>query len=99
MATLNLVKTDDGKLFLQGAGDPSRNADFSLFDLDGEGGDPFNLGSREWSIVELPQIPNGVRYAVSDSDSFHDARIEILKAYLATGAYLPAYVLESAGLN
>src|SRR3989304_4442833 len=34
-AILYLVKTDTGKFLLQGTGDPSQNADFSLFDLDG----------------------------------------------------------------
>lgn len=53
MATLNLVKTDEGKYFLQGTGDASQNADFSLFDWDGEGGDPFQFGSQKWEIVPL----------------------------------------------
>ena len=89
MATLHLVKTDEGTYLLQGYGDPSRNADFSLFDVDGEGGDPFSLASgQEWSIVE--EIP-GVEYDPEFTDTFWEAQQAILKSAKAAGIELPDY--------
>lgn len=89
MATLNLVRCDNGDLLLQGLGDRSQNADFSLFDVDGEGGDPFAWGNREWKIVE------GVassEYDPNDSDSFWSAQEEVIESARAAGIELPDYV-------
>jgi hypothetical protein len=86
MATLHLVKTDAGAYFLQGTGDPSRNADFSLFDVDGEGGDPFGLASgSKWQIVDGIV---GVDYDPNDTDTFWAAQQEILKAAKVAGISL-----------
>ena len=87
MATLTLVQTSSGKMLLQGAGDPSHNADFSLFDLDGEGGNPFSLASGEsWEIVEA--IP-AQEYDADDTDSFWTAQQAILRAAKATNCENP----------
>jgi len=80
MATLRLCKFENGELVLQGDGDPSQNADFSLYDLDGEGGDPFAFGNREWEIVE--GVP-GVEYDPQDSDTFWAAVEQIEQAIAA----------------
>lgn len=89
MAKLNLVKTDRGKYFLQGRGHHSRNADFSLFDWDGEGGDPFAMAPGEkWEIV--PGTPS-VSYDPKDSDSFWVAQAEIVKAAKHLGIEVPDY--------
>lgn len=92
MATLNLVKTDDGKYFLQGAGDPTRNADFSLFDWDGEGGDPFQFGSQKWEIVEEVE---GVEYDAEDVDSFWSAQALIIGRAIAAGIDVPDYAIDA----
>lgn len=92
MATLNLVKTDKGHYFLQGTGDPSRNADFSLYDWDGEGGDPFSMASGQtWEIVELPGIEDGIEYDVEDQDSFWEAQTQIIEAAELAGIEVPGY--------
>jgi hypothetical protein len=88
MATLYLVKTDDGQYLLQGTGHPSRNADFSLFDVDGEGGDPFAWGNSTWAIVETVE---GVEYDPEDTDSFWTAQAEIVEAAEEAGITLPDY--------
>jgi hypothetical protein len=89
MARLNLVKTDSGNYFLQGTGDRSRNADFSLYDWDGEGGDPFALASGEtWEIVEGTPT---VEYDPDDSDSFWSAQMEIVEAAKRKGIEVPDY--------
>lgn len=76
MATLNLVVTEKNDLLLQGRGDPSQNANFSLFGIDsGEGGDPFAFGAGNWEIVEGI---DSVEYDPEDEDSFWSAREEIL---------------------
>lgn len=89
MATLTLVKsTDNGSLLLEST-EPSSNADFSLFDIDGEGGgSPFGMAT-EWEIVEEiePQ-----QYDENDTDSFWDAQQEILKQCIEKGIPLPEYV-------
>ena len=86
MATLNLVKTDNNVLLLQGTGDPSQNAYFSLYDLDGEGGDPFSYAGERWEIVHYVA---GVEYDPEDQDSFWLAREEIINNYknLESGDY------------
>lgn len=92
MATLNLVKTEKGNYFLQGTGDASQNADFSLFDWDGEGGDPFDLApNQSWEIVDLPGIENGVEYDEEDTDTFWNAQAEIIEAAEKAGIEVPAY--------
>lgn len=88
MATLYLVKTDDGQYLLQGSGDPSRNADFSLFDVDGEGGDPFAFGNCKWTLVEGLE---GVEYDPEDTDTFWNAQAEIVEAAEKAGIALPGY--------
>lgn len=89
MAKLNLVKTESGNYFLQGRGDCSRNADFKLFDWDGEGGDPFSMASGEtWEIVD--DTPT-VEYDPKDSDSFWTAQAEIVEAAKRKGIQVPDY--------
>ena len=75
MATLNLVVTEKNDLLLQGKGDRSQNADFSLFFIDGEGGDPHALSVQSWEIVEGT---DSVEYDPEDHNSFWAAREEIL---------------------
>lgn len=89
MATLNLVRFDNGNLGLQAIGQPSRNADFSLYDLDGEGGDPFAFGGAEWTLVAgvAPQ-----EFYADESDTFWVAQQAILDACRAAGISLPDYV-------
>lgn len=91
MATLNLVKTEKGDYLLQGTGDESRNADFSLFDWDGEGGDPFAFGSQTWEVVELPGISDGVEYDADDNDTWWNAQAQIVEAAEAAGIEVPDY--------
>ena len=75
MAILNLVITEKNDLLFQGIGDPSRNADFSLTDLDGEGGDPFAIACGvSWELVTFLE---GVEYDPEDHDSWWSAREEI----------------------
>lgn len=87
MARLHLVKTTDGEYLLQGIGDPSANADFSLYDLDGEGGDPFAYGNQQWKIVP------GVESDEYDEDEFWAARDVVLQSAVANGI-LDADVLD-----
>jgi len=91
MATLYLVKTDEGHYLLQGTSDPSRNADFSLFDIDGEGGDPFAWGCKEWEIVEGIK---SAEYDPDDTDTFWYAQGEIIDDAIAKGVDLPPYATE-----
>lgn len=89
MAKLNLVKTEAGRYFLQGRGDKSRNADFTLYDWDGEGGDPFALASgQRWKIVEGTPT---VEYDPANSDSWWSARAKIIKAAKRKGIEVPDY--------
>ena len=76
-------------LGLQGTGDPSQNADFSLFDLDGEGGDPFAFGNREWEIVAGVDLEE---YDPQDSDSFWTAQQAVIDSAREAGIELPDYV-------
>jgi hypothetical protein len=88
MATLNLVQTDSGGYLVQGSDDPTHNADFSLYSLDGEGGDPFLFGNQSWQIVE------GVKSAeYDDTDSFWSALDAVLTSAKARGIKLPDYVV------
>lgn len=89
MAILNLVRFDDGSLALQGVGDPSSNADFSLFDLDGEGGDPYAFGNRTWAVVE--GVPS-TDYDADDRDSFWAAQQDVIDSAREAGIELPDYV-------
>lgn len=88
MAVLTLVKSiEDGSLLLEST-EPSSNADFSLFDIDGEGsGSPFGMATK-WEAVEeiKPQ-----EYDESDTDSFWDAQQRILKQCVEKGIQLPEY--------
>lgn len=88
MATLNLVRDTEGNLFLQGTGDPSQNAGFSLFDVDGEGGDPFAWGNREWTVV--PNVASA-EYDPEDSDTFWSAQQAVVESARAAGVELPDY--------
>jgi hypothetical protein len=91
MALLQLVQADTGTYFLQGTEDPSRNADFSLYDWDGEGGDPFTFGNQKWSIVEgLPSV----EYDPDDQDSWWNAQMVIVAAAEAAGIAVPPYAKE-----
>lgn len=88
MAWLSLVKSSDGDLYLQGLGDPSQNADFSLYTLDGKVGDPF-AGASEWHLVaEVPSL----EYDPDDSDSFWSAQSEIIETARSKGFEIPDYV-------
>lgn len=76
MATLNLVITEKNDLLFQGIADPSQNADFSLTDLDGEGGDPFAVAcGLSWEIVSFLE---GVEYDSEDRDTWWSAREKII---------------------
>jgi hypothetical protein len=86
MATLRLVRFADGGLGLQGDMDPSRYADFSVYDLDGEGGEPFDYGHTTWDIVEGIRP---ARYDAGDDDSFRAAREKIIGAARKAGIELP----------
>ena len=77
-----------GNYFLQGEGDASRNADFSLFSVDGEGGDPFQFGNQSWDLVSEIE---GQEYDADDTDSFWTAQQEILKEAKEKGIELPDY--------
>lgn len=88
MATLNLVKTSKGSYLVQGTDDPTRNADFSLYDLDGEGGDPFAFGNQTWEIVEGVE---SAEYDPEDSDTFWSALETVLTSARAQGIELPEY--------
>jgi len=89
MVILSLTKNKKGDLFLHST-EPSKNAEFSIFDLDGEGsGDPFDFGSDEWVPVE------GIderEYDADDNDSFWEAQQGILKECQEKGISLPDYV-------
>lgn len=88
MATLTLVKSLDNDTLLLQSSEPSSNADFSLFDIDGEGGgSPFGM-ANEWEVVDgiEPQ-----EYDEDDTDSFWDAQQEILKQCVQKGIQLPEY--------
>lgn len=89
MATLHLVRFGDGTLALQGTGDPSQNADFSLYDLDGDGGDPFAFGNQEWEIVDNVEASD---YDSTDSDSFWSAQQDVIESAREAGIALPDYV-------
>ena len=94
MATLFVVKTADDRYFLQGTDDPSRHADFSLYDWDGEGGDPFAFGALTWEIVDLPGLEEGVAYDADDPDSFWQAQAQLVAAAQAAGIAVPPYATE-----
>lgn len=96
IAKLTLVKTDKSGYFLQGTGDPSRNADFSLYDLDGEGGDPFALGNTTWEIVSGIE---SAEYDPEDTDTFWEALTVVLESAIAHGIEIPDYAREAAGLE
>lgn len=74
---------------MQGSGDASANATFSLFDVDGEGGDPYAYGNCEWKIVAAVE---SVEYDPEDSDDFWAAQQAIVDAAREAGIELPEYV-------
>jgi len=81
MAILSLVQSSNGWLALHSTA-PSKNADFSIFNLDGEGsGDPFGYGNNTWTEV---QGVEEVEYDEDDTDTFWQARQAIIKSMLAT---------------
>lgn len=97
MARMHFVTTDDGRHLLQGTGDHGPIADFSLFDLDGEGVDPFSLGNgRTWEIADdvLPQD-----YDPDDQDDFFEAVIDVVGYARAKGYEIPEYAVEALGLD
>ncbi len=78
MARLQLVKLSEGGLALQGTGDPSRRAEFSIYDLDGEGGDPFAYGARaSWRVV--PEV-DSCEYDPNDDATFWAAHETVLQS-------------------
>ena len=89
MATLHLVRFENGDLALQGTGDRSPNANLSLFDVDGEGGDPFAFGNREWEIVAGVESSE---YDPADTDSFWSAQQAVIDSARQAGIELPDYV-------
>lgn len=88
MATLILCRFDNGSLVLQGSGDKSHNADFSLFDVDGEGGDPFAFGNRTWEQIEEVDTSE---YDQADTDTFWEALEVVLKSARKCGIELPSH--------
>jgi hypothetical protein len=82
MAILSLVRDSGGALMLHST-EPSKNAPFSVFDIDGGGsGDPFDYGSNNWTEVEGIQPQE---YDPEDNDTFWNAQQEILKDISAQG--------------
>lgn len=95
MAFLSLAKDDEGKLYLYSTAS-SRNADFSIFPLDGEGsGNPFDFGNKTWCEVEEMDLE--IEYDEDDEDSysFWQAQEAILEACVSAKIELPDYVIES----
>ena len=91
MANLRLVRFDDGSLGLQGTGDPGhRTADFSLYEIGGEGGDPYQISrGRKWEVV--PEV-EAREYDPDDTDTFWLAQQAIVAQCRAAGISLPEYV-------
>jgi len=90
MALLSLVRDNAGSLFLHSTA-PSKNAGFSIFDLDGEGsGDPFGYSNNTWT--EVQSVVEGIEYEEDDTDSFWQSRQVIIEACLAANIELPEYV-------
>lgn len=88
MATLTLVKDTDNRSLLLESTEPSSNADFSLFDIDGEGdGSPFGMATK-WEVVEEVEPQE---YDENDTDSFWDAQQNILKQCIQKEIQLPDY--------
>ena len=90
MAILSLVRNQDDLMALHSTAH-SKNAEFSIFDLDGSGsGDPFDYGSSTWTAVEKI---GGIEYDADDNsnDSFWEAQQSILKDCHQKGIELPKY--------
>jgi hypothetical protein len=78
MATLSLIKTSNNAFLLQSS-EPSQNADFSIFDLDGEGGSPFGWGNMEWEIVK-DNDGNAISVEYDpDANEFWESQQELLE--------------------
>jgi hypothetical protein len=90
-AKLSLIKTEDGTLYLQGTGDPSQHADFSIFQLDGEGGDPFALGNTTWEIV--PNVKS-FEYDPNDNDTFWSAHGQLIKSARKAKIKIPRWATQ-----
>lgn len=91
MAILSLVQDTSGCLYLHSTA-PSKNAAFSIFDIDGEGsGDPFGYGNNTWTAVEDIEE---VEYDENDTycDCFWRAQQTIVKSCVAANIELPEYV-------
>jgi hypothetical protein len=88
MAFLALCKFENGQLVLQGSEDGTRNTDFSLFDVDGEGGDPFAFGNRNWEQIEEVDTSE---YDPTDTDTFWQALEVVLKSARKCGIELPEH--------
>lgn len=87
MSVLSLVQDNSGNLVLH-SDEPYSNADFSIFDIDGEGsGSPFDWGSnQQWRSVESV---SGQEYDPDNPDSFWEAQQAILKECAEKGIDLP----------
>ncbi len=89
MATLTLCRFDGGSLVLQGSGDKTRNAYFSLFEVDGEGGDPFAFGNQTWTPIE--GVATAEYDPQSDDDGFWHALQTVLESAREHGIELPEH--------
>lgn len=88
MAILSVVHNQDNFIALHST-QPSKNAHFSIFELDGSGsGDPFDYGSSTWTAVKKIR---GIEYDADDSlnDSFWEAQQALLKQCIHLGFVSP----------
>lgn len=88
MAILSLVQDNQSQLMLHST-ERSRKAEFSIFDISGEGsGDPFDYGTNEWTEVEGVST---YEYDPEYNDSFWDAQQALLKECVTNSIELPEY--------
>jgi hypothetical protein len=89
MAALSLVKNSKDELFLFST-QPSQNAEFSIYDVDGEGsGSPFDFGTETW--LDFNEVTEQ-EYDADDEDSFWEAQQKIVKECQEKGIDLPMHV-------
>lgn len=66
---------------------PSDKAEFSIYDLDGEGGGcPFNYGNTTFELLDFHEESE-----MSDKDSFFDVQQSLLQKAIEKGIELPEY--------
>lgn len=90
--TLTLVKKTDSEDYYLQSSEPSQEADFSIYDIDGEGsGSPFDFGNMEWSpVFEVASVE--YESAPDDRDGFWEAQQTIVREAIAKGIPIPDYV-------